>query len=59
MRDIVTGGEPDSKHFKSAEQPYISQTAEAGAQPRRAQWSSWAGTVKSMGITRLFKYLPT
>lgn len=37
MRDIVTGGEPDNKRFKSAEQPYISQTAEAGAQPRRAQ----------------------
>ena len=37
MRDIVTGGEPDSKRFKSAEQPYISQTAEAGAQPRQAQ----------------------
>ena len=37
MRDIVTGGEPDSKRFKSAKQPYISQTAEDGAQPRRAQ----------------------
>ena len=37
MRDIVTGGEPDSKRLKSAEQPYIAQTAEAGPQPRRAQ----------------------
>ena len=37
MRGIVTGGEPDNKRFKSAEQPYISQMVEAGAQPCRAQ----------------------